>query len=94
MLKHCEAGEIHEDEISMAAGDIGDLSAFKPCVQFGYSGFSGNCHGKDLCISDKKRAYLEPSEIIYDTVLYFLKHPEKVDQIRNDFKPSLSKEDG
>lgn len=93
MLKHCKLEEIHDNEISMAAGDIGDLSLFKPTVQFGYSGFGGNCHGKDLCILDKKRAYLEPSQVVYDTVLYFLKNEAYVDKIKGSFQPKMSKEE-
>lgn len=93
MLKYCRPDEIHDDEVSMAAGDIGDLSLFKPTVQFGYSGFGGNCHGKDLCIVDKTRAYKEPFEIVYETVLYLSEHPEYVDQIKAEFKPSMTKEE-
>lgn len=92
MLNYCGKEEIHDNEISMAAGDIGDLSLFKPAVQFGYSGFGGNCHGKDLCILDKQRAYLEPSKITYDTVSYFLSHPEEVKRIKEEFKPLMNKE--
>lgn len=93
MLKHCKPEEIHEDEISMAAGDIGDLSLFKPTVQFGYSGFGGNCHGRDLCILDKERAYLEPAKIVTDTVLELLEDPDQIKKIKKEFKPSISKEE-
>ncbi|MEE3424307.1 MAG: hypothetical protein VZR26_01935, partial [Erysipelotrichaceae bacterium] len=55
--------------------------------------FGGNCHGKDLCILDKKRAYLEPSQVVYDTVLYFLKNEAYVDKIKGSFKPSMTKEE-
>ena len=77
----------------MAAGDIGDLSLFKPTVQFGYSGFAGNCHGKDLCIVDKQRAYLEPAKIVYDTVKYLLDHEDYVNKIKQDFTPAMTKEE-
>ena len=90
MLKHCKLSEIHDDEISMAAGDIGDLSIFKPTVQFGYSGFSGNCHGRDLCISDKNRAYLEPAKVVFDTVAYLSEHDDYVKKIKAEFKPSMT----
>ena len=93
MLDYCAPDEIHDDELSMAAGDIGDLSCFKPTVQFGYSGFSGSCHGKDLCIADKKRAYLEPAEIVIATVKYLSENPEYVRKIKKEFKASLSKEE-
>jgi len=90
MLEYCKEDEIHDNEVSMAAGDIGDLSCFKPTVQFGYSGFGGNCHGKDLCILDENRAYLEPSKIVYETVLDLLEHPQEVEKIKKDFNPVLT----
>ncbi len=93
MLKYCKPEEIHENEISMAAGDMGDLSLFKPAIQFGYSGFSGNCHGRDLCISDKRRAYYEPADVVCESVLYLLKHPEYVQKIKDAFTPALTKEE-
>lgn len=93
MLKICKEEDIHDDEISMAAGDIGDLSCFKPTVQFGYSGFKGNCHGKDLCVVDYNRAYLDPSKVVYDTVLYLSSNNEYVKKIKKDFKPALSKKE-
>lgn len=93
MLKHCTLEQIHDDELSMAAGDIGDLSCFKPTVQFGYSGFKGNCHGKDLCVVNKDRAYLQTSQVVYDTVEYLLSHPDYVKKIKKEFKPSLTKKE-
>ena len=93
MLKHCTIEQIHDGEVSMAAGDIGDLSIFKPTVQFGYSGFKGNCHGKDLCVADYNRAYLIPSEVVYDSVLYLLQHKEYVDKIKKEFKPLMTKKE-
>ncbi len=35
-----------------AAGDVGDLSYVLPCVQLGYSGFTGTVHGRDFRLSD------------------------------------------
>ena len=93
MSKYCEPQDIHDNEVSMAAGDLGDLSCFKPTVQFGYSGFGGNCHGKNLCILDHNRAYLEPAKIVYDTVLDLLEDPQQVKKIKKDFKPSMTKEE-
>ena len=93
MLKYCNREEIHDGEISMAAGDVGDLSLFKPTVQFGYSGFAGNCHGRDLCIVDRKRAYLEPAKIVYDTVNDLLRHEELVQKIKDGFSPKMNKEE-
>jgi len=93
MLKYCKPEEIHEDEISMAGGDMGDISCFKPAVQFGYSGFSGYCHSKDLCVVDENRAYLEPARIVYDTVSYLLSHEEYLKRITDTYQPVLSKQE-
>ena len=41
----------NENPIS-AAGDIGDLSFMMPCIQIGYSGFSGTIHGDDFIEND------------------------------------------
>lgn len=35
-----------------AAGDVGDLSYVLPCVQIGYSGFTGTVHGRDFQLDD------------------------------------------
>lgn len=93
MLKYCTSEDIKDGSVSVAAGDIGDLSCFKPTVQFGYSGFKGSCHSKDLCVADENRAYLEPAKIVYQTVLHLLDHPDQVEKIVKDFKPKLTKEE-
>ncbi|WP_440897314.1 M20/M25/M40 family metallo-hydrolase [Amphibacillus sp. Q70] len=36
------------DNAISAAGDIGDLSYLIPCIQIGYSGFTGTIHGDDF----------------------------------------------
>ena len=93
MLKITKPEQIYDNEVSMAAGDIGDLSCFKPTIQFGYGGFKGNCHGKDLCINDYNKAYLNTSIVIYNSVQYLLNHPEYVNKIKNEFKPTLTKKE-
>lgn len=93
MLKYCKLEEINDDEISMAAGDIGDISVFKPTVQFGYTGFKGVCHGKDLCVSDNNRAYLEPAKIIVKTVEELLSNTKLTQKIIKEYKPRMSKKD-
>lgn len=44
------------DPIS-AAGDIGDLSYMLPCIQIGYSGFTGTIHGDDFIDVDPEFIY-------------------------------------
>ncbi|MCS0543280.1 hypothetical protein NXY55_25195, partial [Aeromonas veronii] len=40
-----------------AAGDIGDLSYMIPCIQIGYSGFTGTIHGDDFIDIDPEFIY-------------------------------------
>ena len=93
MLKYCRLEEINDNEVSQAAGDIGDVSIFKPTVQFGYSGFAGSCHGKDLCVVDNTRAYLEPAKVVAGTVEYLLSHPSIIETILKEFEPRMTMEE-
>lgn len=93
MLKYCSSNQINDNEISMAAGDVGDISVFKPTVQFGYTGFKGICHGKDLCVVDNNRAYIEPIKIITKTVESLLNNPKLINTIKKEYKPRMSKKD-
>ena len=49
--------EILTDNAISAAGDIGDLSFMMPCIQIGYSGFTGTIHGDDFKDIDPKFIY-------------------------------------
>ncbi|GAU76449.1 amidohydrolase [Fusibacter sp. 3D3] len=53
---------------STASGDIGDLSAILPTIQFGFSGFSGNIHGPNFCVVDEEMAYITPAKAIVMTL--------------------------
>ncbi len=70
-----ESGEIEEllnNNFISAAGDIGDLSYMMPCIQIGYSGFTGTIHGDDFIDVDP--------EYIYETFPRFLANVlEKMD---------------
>ncbi|PAF39600.1 carboxypeptidase, partial [Terribacillus saccharophilus] len=49
--------DICEDNSISAAGDIGDLSYMMPCIQIGYSGFTGTIHGDDFIDVDPEYIY-------------------------------------
>lgn len=49
--------EILTDNAISAAGDIGDLSYMMPCIQIGYSGFTGTIHGDDFKDIDPEFIY-------------------------------------
>lgn len=92
MLKYCSFSDILWYEKSVAAGDIGDLATFYPCVQFGYSGFSGRMHGDNLMIADNELLYNECVRIIVDTVEELL-DPLIVQQIKGEFRVSITEEE-
>lgn len=93
MLEYCKQEEIDDGSYSMAAGDVGDISVFKPIVQFGYTGFGGVIHGKDLCILDPERIYLETSAIVCKVVAKIANDPELIAAIIKEHQPLMSKEE-
>ncbi len=90
MLDLVHADEINTAEKSIASGDVGDLGCLKPTIQFGYNGFTGRIHGKDLCESDPYRIYIEPTRIVVATLYDLLSKPELVEDITAHFKPTLT----
>lgn len=93
MLKYADKDEIGVNHSSMAAGDIGDVSVFKPCIQFGYGGFKGVPHSKDFMIKDEDLVYFKTINITYNVVKKLLDDPKLVKNIVDNFKPRMSKEE-
>lgn len=93
MLKHVKKEEIEVDCPSMAAGDIGDISIFKPTIQIGYGGFVGIPHGKNFMIKDEELTYVTTAKIIYNSVLDLLNKPEFIKKVAKEYKPRMSKKD-
>ncbi len=90
MLAFTNEDQILTDEKSVAAGDIGDLGCFVPTIQFGYTGFVGTMHGKDLEVVDTNEVYVEPAKIVAMSVIDLLTDPSLVENIRNHFKPEMT----
>ena len=91
LLEFAQPNQISEDERSVAAGDIGDLGNFIPCAQFGYGGFDGIIHGKDMCVSDEQRVYVESAKVVAMTCIDLLQRPERVASIKNSFEVQMSR---
>lgn len=83
--------KIQYNEKSIAAGDVGDISAFKPIIQFGYSGFKGACHSKELTIVNKELAYLKPCKVVCGSVVELLSDTDTTKDIINSYKPRMTK---
>lgn len=90
MLTLVDGDAINTSEKSIASGDVGDLGCLKPTIQFGYNGFTGRIHGKDLCESDPYRIYIEPSIIVVASLYDLITSPDRVQQIIDHFKPTLT----
>lgn len=55
--KNEEIPVISNGNVISAAGDIGDLAYILPCIQIGYSGFTGTIHGDDFVDIDPAFIY-------------------------------------
>ncbi|HEY4552952.1 MAG TPA: M20/M25/M40 family metallo-hydrolase [Bacillaceae bacterium] len=53
-----------------AAGDIGDLSYMIPCIQIGYSGFTGTIHGDDFKDIDQRYIYEIFPRFLSEVLMY------------------------
>jgi amidohydrolase len=83
---------IYDGQKSMASGDIGDLAAIKPTIQFGFSGFMGNVHGSNFEIVDEEMAYIIPQKAIIMTIVDLLEAGgKKAKKIIDDNPPRLTK---
>lgn len=92
MLRFTSEDQIEHDGKSIAAGDIGDVSCFIPTIQFGYTGFKGVMHGKDLEIADPETVYQETAKIIAGMLVDLFENPALIEKIKQEFTPALSKE--
>ena len=93
MLKIAKKDEIKINSKSMAAGDVGNISIFKPTIQFGYGGFTGIPHGKTFMIKDENLVYFDTTKLVYNTVISLLNQPKEVMRMAKEYKPLMSKEE-
>ena len=75
MLLLCGKEDVLENLVSGASGDVGDLGALLPTVQFGFTGVSGRFHGDDFSVTDEQNACLCPPKILAGTVLDLFEAP-------------------
>lgn len=93
MLKYCKPEQIKKGSKSIAASDLGDVSAFVPSIEFGYGGFKGVAHSKDVEIIDENRVYIETSKLLIDIVSDLLQDKVLYKAINKSFKFRISKKD-
>lgn len=93
VLNYCDDSKIYYNEISMAAGDVGDISLFKPTIQLGFGGTRGRVHGTTFEVYDNEKAYLEPIKVICGTIIDLLSNPTLVKEIVDCYQPSMTYEE-
>jgi len=93
MLKLVDIDDIEMNKPSMAAGDVGDISIFKPVIQFGYGGFTGIPHGKTFMAIDNELVYFKTMQLIYNLVMNLNSKPQYVMNISNNYKSRMSRKD-
>ena len=93
MLKIVKPEQIEVDNPSMAAGDTGDISIFKPTIQFGYGGFTGIPHGKTYMVKDEKLVYEDTIKLVCNSVMSLMKNPKLINDVAKNYKAKMSKSD-
>lgn len=84
---------IIDHQKSFAAGDMGDLSLFKPTIQLGFSGCSGLVHGKNFCMANSTEALIYPAYVLLSSIEDIMLKPTKLDRITRQYNSKISIED-
>lgn len=84
---------IIDHQKSFAAGDMGDLSLFKPTIQLGFSGCSGLVHGKNFCMANSTEALINPAYVLLSSIEEIMLNPDKLDVITAHYPTKMSIED-
>lgn len=93
LLAYTDEQHVYKNAVSMAAGDVGDVSLFKPTIQLGVGGIRGRIHGDNLEVVDKPRTYIEASKVIACTVLDLLENAELTQKWGREYKRAMSIEE-
>ena len=72
MAELCGETQIARNTISGASGDIGDLCAILPTVQFGFSGVAGQVHSDNFRIIDPVHVYENTARVLSGAIVDLL----------------------
>jgi metal-dependent amidase/aminoacylase/carboxypeptidase family protein len=84
---------IIDQQKSFAAGDMGDLSLFKPTIQLGFSGCSGLVHGKNFCMANSTEALIYPAYVLLSGIEDIMLNSTKLDSITAHYPIKMKLED-
>lgn len=82
--------DIVDNQKSFAAGDVGDLSLFKPTIQLGFSGCKGLIHGKDFRMDNVDEALINPAYVLLSAIEDIMFNPTKLASITLLYPTSMS----
>ena len=85
--------QIVDNQKSFAAGDMGDLSLFKPTIQLGFSGCVGLVHGKNFCMANSEEALVYPAYVLLSGIEEIMRNPIKLESILKSYPSKMSLED-
>jgi len=85
--------QIVDHQKSFAAGDMGDLSLFKPTIQLGFSGCKGLVHGKNFCMANSEEALVYPAYVLLSTIEDIMRNPIKLESILKSYPSKMTIED-
>lgn len=84
---------IVDHQKSFAAGDMGDLSLFKPTIQLGFSGCKGLVHGKNFHMANSDEALIYPAYVLLSTIEDIMLNPHKLEKILNNYPTQMTLEE-
>lgn len=97
LLPHIQAlvddKNIINHQKSFAAGDMGDLSLFKPTIQMGFSGCKGLVHGMDFRMESADEALIYPAYVLLSTLSDIYQDPSAFNAIVSAYKVKMTCEE-
>lgn len=87
------SNDIMDFQKSFAAGDMGDLSIFKPTIQLGFSGCKGFVHGKDFHMDNVDEALINPAYVLLSAIEDIMRNPAKLSSITLQYQRTMTLSD-
>lgn len=78
---------------SFAAGDMGDLSLFKPTLQMGFSGCKGLVHGMDFRMDNADEALIYPAYVLLSALSDIYQDPSALNTLVSAYKAKMTREE-
>ena len=88
-----EEKNIIDHQKSFAAGDMGDLSLFKPTIQLGFSGCKGLVHGMDFRMDNADEALIDPAYVLLSTLSDVYRDPSTFNAIVSAYPTKMTCEE-